>query len=607
MAKRRRPAPNPAGPSRNRANADPRPSPAQLADPAWGDNERGVAALSHDENLDIAPPSIRRGQTGRPRRATGRPRPSSKRGPAAAIPEAHRAPSNVETIAETDLPKPPGSPGTIGLLTCVAGSEKGQHIDLREGIYGVGRGRDNHFVLKDIACSRQHIELRVQGGEVTLHDLGSGNGTRLNGTRIQSATLRAGDRIEIGNSTLTYKPMAGARQQSSVVSVPPNPIPKPADLWPETESLLAELEEYEQAARQPRKQIAASTDVISARQRDPRLSQTGQPQAVAANLQAMQAGQQGAMPGQSLSEIRAAIGASGGVSSTTWFIGGAILILVLLAGLALLVFNAQIKNSASEEAAGLLMRGHQALALTQYDQAHQFFTQAQGLTPDSPEVNSALDLLARHQQSSKAYARALELLKKEDFDEARHALEGVVAGTPRAVDVPDTRRRIDRAEANALVRQAQQYFDKKSLDQAEQLAEKARIVLPEHAGAQSMIQKIHAARKSLTPVNPVTTPQDPANAQTQAPAPQPQAQPKPQVKRPQPKPRPKKVRRPHPRTRRRAKLSDGDAKNLYKDALRAYKNGNKSKSKALLKRILRGTKAGNLYHEKAQSFIVRKL
>lgn len=67
----------------------------------------------------------------------------------------------------------------------------------------IGRARDNDLVLDDARVSRYHAELTSQPGEdAQLRDCGSANGIRANGARIEHATIRAGDVIEIGDTTL---------------------------------------------------------------------------------------------------------------------------------------------------------------------------------------------------------------------------------------------------------------------------------------------------------------------------------------------------------------------------------------------------------------------
>ena len=70
----------------------------------------------------------------------------------------------------------------------------------------LGRSRECDVVVDDANVSRQHAELRPRGGAWVLSDLGSTNGTRLNGRAIQAPeVVRAGDEIELGASLLTFE------------------------------------------------------------------------------------------------------------------------------------------------------------------------------------------------------------------------------------------------------------------------------------------------------------------------------------------------------------------------------------------------------------------
>lgn len=89
-------------------------------------------------------------------------------------------------------------------LQCTRGPEEGLSLNLIEGNYTIGRARENSFVLKDIAASRRHLRIDVDGRGARVVDLGSGNGTRVNGKRIAEHELRNGDRIEIGGSVLQF-------------------------------------------------------------------------------------------------------------------------------------------------------------------------------------------------------------------------------------------------------------------------------------------------------------------------------------------------------------------------------------------------------------------
>ena len=69
----------------------------------------------------------------------------------------------------------------------------------------VGRGAEADVQLTDTGVSRRHAELRVADGAVEVHDLGSTNGTFVNGRRVQTASLRDGDRVTVGTTDLTVR------------------------------------------------------------------------------------------------------------------------------------------------------------------------------------------------------------------------------------------------------------------------------------------------------------------------------------------------------------------------------------------------------------------
>jgi hypothetical protein len=66
----------------------------------------------------------------------------------------------------------------------------------------IGRAPECELVLKDSQVSRRHARLQARGGVLVLTDLGSTNGTRVNGHRVTEVVLGIGDRIEIGQTTI---------------------------------------------------------------------------------------------------------------------------------------------------------------------------------------------------------------------------------------------------------------------------------------------------------------------------------------------------------------------------------------------------------------------
>jgi hypothetical protein len=70
----------------------------------------------------------------------------------------------------------------------------------------MGRSRDCEVVVSDENVSRRHAEVRTTGSAWAVRDLGSTNGVKVNGRRIDgSQTLRPGDVIQIGLSEITFE------------------------------------------------------------------------------------------------------------------------------------------------------------------------------------------------------------------------------------------------------------------------------------------------------------------------------------------------------------------------------------------------------------------
>ena len=73
----------------------------------------------------------------------------------------------------------------------------------------LGRGTEADLRITDPGVSRRHAEIRVvqdgQGFTVTIHDLGSTNGTMVNGQRVTAIALNPGDMIQLGTTTLTFR------------------------------------------------------------------------------------------------------------------------------------------------------------------------------------------------------------------------------------------------------------------------------------------------------------------------------------------------------------------------------------------------------------------
>ncbi len=90
-----------------------------------------------------------------------------------------------------------------------------QRIEVRPGQpVVVGRAPDCEAVVADVTVSRRHAELRATERGLAVRDLGSSNGTTLNGARIATGEITPGDTIQFGKITFRLEPPAGPSRES---------------------------------------------------------------------------------------------------------------------------------------------------------------------------------------------------------------------------------------------------------------------------------------------------------------------------------------------------------------------------------------------------------
>jgi DNA-binding winged helix-turn-helix (wHTH) protein len=77
---------------------------------------------------------------------------------------------------------------------------------LSEGPNVVGRDRDCAIRIDSVELSRRHAQVVMKDGVATVEDVGSKNGTHVNGLTVsEPVALKAGDQIEVGSVTMTYR------------------------------------------------------------------------------------------------------------------------------------------------------------------------------------------------------------------------------------------------------------------------------------------------------------------------------------------------------------------------------------------------------------------
>jgi len=95
-------------------------------------------------------------------------------------------------------------------LKFISGKYQGGEYPLKvDGQVIIGRSSDLDMVLVEDMVSRKHAKITLSGSKILIEDLGSTNGTFVNGEKVKQARLKEGDRILIGTSILKLIQRAG--------------------------------------------------------------------------------------------------------------------------------------------------------------------------------------------------------------------------------------------------------------------------------------------------------------------------------------------------------------------------------------------------------------
>ncbi len=108
----------------------------------------------------------------------------------------------ITRVADTPYPSDDTTRRERACLIVLLGRDVGKMYRLREGITILGRSRSVDVRLNDDSVSRRHARLRLSGANAHIEDLGSSNGTAVNGARVKTTTLNDGDKIRIGEATV---------------------------------------------------------------------------------------------------------------------------------------------------------------------------------------------------------------------------------------------------------------------------------------------------------------------------------------------------------------------------------------------------------------------
>jgi two-component system cell cycle response regulator len=106
-----------------------------------------------------------------------------------------------KTVVSTEVAAAAPSGRKRARLIVLAGGNVGEMHEISPQLV-LGRGRESDLRLQDDGISRKHSSVRIVGEEVLFEDLGSTNGSFVNGERVMHHTLVEGDKIQIGGGVI---------------------------------------------------------------------------------------------------------------------------------------------------------------------------------------------------------------------------------------------------------------------------------------------------------------------------------------------------------------------------------------------------------------------
>lgn len=111
--------------------------------------------------------------------------------------EAVREPSAPAYVADVDV-------SDVPVLVVRKGVEVGERFYLERPEVTIGRDPESDIFLNDVTVSREHARLVIDGGDVTIVDAGSLNGTYVNNEVVAEAVLKSGDSVQIGRFQMVF-------------------------------------------------------------------------------------------------------------------------------------------------------------------------------------------------------------------------------------------------------------------------------------------------------------------------------------------------------------------------------------------------------------------
>jgi pSer/pThr/pTyr-binding forkhead associated (FHA) protein len=108
-------------------------------------------------------------------------------------------------------------------LVVLTQSLAGRSCDLASERTTIGRVEENNFQISEPSVSSRHAEILLRGNDIVVKDLGSTNGTFINGEKISEAVLKPGQTLRLGNIELKLDTPGAPGASAPAPATPPPP------------------------------------------------------------------------------------------------------------------------------------------------------------------------------------------------------------------------------------------------------------------------------------------------------------------------------------------------------------------------------------------------
>ncbi len=450
--------------------------------------------------------------------------------------------------------------GKFGTLRVMSGNDQGKVIELNRPTTSVGRGADQMLVIADIAVSRRHLQIQMTPTGYRMQDMGSPNGTMVNGKRVAEVQLMDGDQIELGNSLLRFehppsRPQPEAPPPVAPAYAPPmqQPMQQPMGYPPPGYPPQA-------APGYPMQQMAPQPMMPAGYPPGP--ASVVQPLAMAPPVQAQ------SMPQPSLFMEPSAIAMSTAgplaflqnqQKQKMYFgaLGGALL--VGLIGLGVTSLRSGNPAKAIDKATELYIAGTKDFTASHYDTARKAFEEAQKLAPDSAELKHYIEACDAEEKTHKLIEAAKKDLEDRKYAEAIRVFARVEKNSVQYEDAQQQVRSARREAVKEILGQANNLARNDTAAALEKVNKGLEDIDPDNSELQELKSKLSSAPTKAAP-----PPEDPPVAKDEPKDEKPEKPAKPEPKQTKAASKPEKTEKPEP--------SAGGDLASNKQALAAYKS-----------------------------------